>query len=94
MADATEATVYVSIATSFNGFDKNPATNGVNNNAIASNQLAQAQQLGWNEIKKRHIKDYQKYFKRVELKINNKEISKNVRILILDNFMEASMFLY
>ncbi len=75
LADATEATVYVSMATSFNGFDKNPATNGVNNNALASNQLAQAQQLGWSEIKKRHIKDYQKYFKRVELKINNKELA-------------------
>ena len=75
LSDATEATVYVSMATSFNGFDKNPATNGVNNSAIASNQLAQAQQLGWNEIKKKHIKDYQKYFKRVELKINNKELA-------------------
>jgi alpha-L-fucosidase 2 len=75
LADATEATVYVSMATSFNGFDKNPATNGVNNNALATTQLAQAQQLGWSEIKKRHIKDYQKYFKRVELKINNKELT-------------------
>ena len=62
LSDATEATVYVSMATSFNGFDKNPATNGVNNSAIASNQLAQAQKLGWNEIKNKHIKDYQKYF--------------------------------
>ena len=75
LADATEATVYVSMATSFNGFDKNPATNGVNNSALATTQLAQAQQLGWSEIKKRHIKDYQKYFKRVELKINNKELA-------------------
>ena len=75
LADATEATVYVSMATSFNGFDKNPATNGVNNNAIATTQLAQAQQTGWSEIKKKHIKDYQKYFKRVELKIINKELT-------------------
>jgi len=74
LTDATEATIYVSMATSFNGFDKNPATNGLNNVAIASTQLSQAQQKGWNEIKKRHVADYQKFFKRVELKIANKEL--------------------
>jgi alpha-L-fucosidase 2 len=74
LADASEATIYVSMATSFNGFDKNPATNGLNNVAIASTQLSQAQQKGWNEIKKRHVADYQKFFKRVELKIANKEL--------------------
>lgn len=75
LADATEATIYVSMATSFNGFDKNPATNGVNNVAISTTQLNQAQQKGWPEIKKRHIADYQKFFKRVELKIANKELA-------------------
>ena len=75
LADATEATIYVSMATSFNGFDKNPATNGVNNVAISTTQLNQAQQKGWTEIKKRHVTDYQKFFKRVELKIANKELA-------------------
>lgn len=75
LADATEATIYVSMATSFNGFDKNPATNGVNNLAISTTQLNQALQKGWTEIKKRHVADYQKYFKRVELKIANKELA-------------------
>ena len=75
LADATEATIYVSMATSFNGFDKNSATNGVNNVAISSTQLNQAQQKGWAEIKKRHVADYQKFFKRVELKIANKELA-------------------
>lgn len=75
LADATEATIYVSIATSFNGFDKNPATNGVNNVAISTTQLNQAQQKGWTDIKKRHVADYQKFFKRVELKIANKELA-------------------
>ena len=75
LADATEATIYVSMATSFNGFDKNPATNGVNNVALSTTQLNQAQQKGWTEIKKRHVADYQKFFKRVELKIANKELA-------------------
>ena len=75
LADATEATIYVSIATSFNGFDKNPATNGVNNVVLSTTQLNQALQKGWTEIKKRHVADYQKFFKRVELKIANKELA-------------------
>lgn len=75
LADATEATIYVSMATSFNGFDKNPATNGVNNVVLSTTQLNQALQKGWTEIKKRHVADYQKFFKRVELKIANKELA-------------------
>ena len=73
LADATEATVYVSMATSFNGFDKDPASKGVNNVAIASSQLNNAKQVGWTEIKKRHIKDYQSFFNRVELKLGGKD---------------------
>ena len=73
LADATEATVYVSMATSFNGFDKDPASKGLNNVAIASSQLNNAKQVGWTEIKKRHIKDYQSFFNRVELKLGGKD---------------------
>ena len=52
LSDATEATIYVSMATSFNGFDKDPATKGVNNVAIAETQLVNANKIGWTEIKK------------------------------------------
>lgn len=73
LGGATEATIYVSMATSFNGFDKNPATNGLNHLALSTKQMNAAMELGWEEIKKRHLLDYQKYFKRVALKIDNKE---------------------
>lgn len=74
LSDATEATVYVSMATSFNGFDKDPATKGLNNVANAATQLSNAKQLGWTEIKKRHLKDYQSFFNRVELKLGGKDL--------------------
>lgn len=73
LADATEATIYVSMATSFNGFDKDPATKGLDNVAIAATQLNAAYQKGWTEIKKQHVKDYQKFFNRVQLKLANKD---------------------
>ncbi len=74
LAGATEATIYISMATSFNGFDKDPATKGLNNIAIAEAQLNHAKQTGWGEIKKQHVKDYQTYFKRVELKLGDKDL--------------------
>jgi len=74
LAGATEATIYVSMATSFNGFDKDPATKGLNNIAIAETQMNHAKQAGWAEIKKQHVKDYQNYFKRVELKLAEKDL--------------------
>ncbi len=73
LSAATDATIYVSMATSFNGFDKDPAKNGLNNVSIANTQLTNAVQLGWNEIKKHHVKDYQTYFNRVQLKLANKD---------------------
>ena len=74
LTGATEATIYISMATSFNGFDKDPATKGLNNIAIAETQMNHAKQTGWAEIKKQHVKDYQNYFKRVELKLSDKDL--------------------
>jgi alpha-L-fucosidase 2 len=67
--DATEATVYISIATSFNGFDKNPATEGLNNKELAFRNLASGVQKGFDELKKGHVADYQAYFNRVNLSL-------------------------
>jgi alpha-L-fucosidase 2 len=73
LTDGTEATIYISMATSFNGFDKDPAIKGLDNIAIAATQINLAYQKGWNEIKKAHIKDYQSFFNRVQLKLANKD---------------------
>ena len=74
LVGATEATIYISMATSFNGFDKDPASKGLNNVAIAETQLNQAKETGWANIKRQHVKDYQTYFKRVELKLADKDL--------------------
>ena len=67
--NATEAIIYISIATSFNGFDKNPATEGVNNEALAAEQLDKAFKKSYISIKQAHIKDYQTFFSRVQLNL-------------------------
>lgn len=40
--DANAVELYVSLATSFNGFDKDPAKEGLDNQKIASRQMEQA----------------------------------------------------
>ncbi len=67
LENGTEATVLVSLATSFNGFDKNPITQGLNDDAIAEKQLQDASKILVSDLRKKHIQDYQKYFKRVKL---------------------------
>jgi alpha-L-fucosidase 2 len=66
---ATEAKLYLSIATSFNGFDKDPAKEGLDNKAIAKKQLTLAYKKGFDKIKESHLSDYQNLFDRVELNL-------------------------
>ncbi len=63
----TEAVVFISIATSFNGFDKNPFTEGLDNDAIAGIQLDKAFTKKFQKIKVSHLQDYQGFFNRVSL---------------------------
>lgn len=67
VVNADEATLFVSIATSFNGFDKYPAKNGLDNQAIAKKQLADASVKSFQQVKEKHLKDYQSFFNRVKL---------------------------
>jgi alpha-L-fucosidase 2 len=65
--NGTEAIVYISIATSFNGFDKNPATDGLNDELTANEQLNAAFKKTFKQLKTAHLKDYQAFFNRVQL---------------------------
>lgn len=69
VSGATEATVYISIATSFNGFDKNPVTEGLNAELLAVNQLKSASAKSFDKLKKSHIADFHTYFNRVSLNL-------------------------
>ncbi|MGD0757021.1 MAG: glycoside hydrolase family 95 protein [Bacteroidales bacterium] len=66
---ASEALIYVSIATSFNGFDKDPAAQGVNDEDLATGQLEKAFSKSFQELKSSHLADYQKYFNRISLEL-------------------------
>ncbi len=71
--NATEAVLYISIATSFNGFDKNPATEGRDDAALAATNMRNAFKKHSDELKKRHVDDYQTYFNRVSLRLGSSD---------------------
>ena len=69
----TEAIVYVSVATSFNGFDKNPATEGKDNKAIADAQLTNATAKSFEQLKSEHLEDYQQFFNRLKIDLGKSD---------------------
>jgi len=73
LAGASEAILFVSTATSFNGYDKDPAKEGLNEQALALEQLTRAFPISYNELKDAHLDDYQQFFNRVSLNLGGSE---------------------
>lgn len=67
--EASELTVYISIGTSFNGYNKMPVSEGLDCNKICSDNLNNALAFSYDELKKRHIDDYKALFDRVSIKL-------------------------
>lgn len=73
--NATEVLLFLSAATSFNGFDKCPDKDGKDENKIAASYLDKAVSTLFSELKNNHLADYHKYFNRVSLDL--KDSAKN-----------------
>ncbi|WP_455168620.1 glycosyl hydrolase family 95 catalytic domain-containing protein, partial [Aegicerativicinus sediminis] len=67
LTNVSEAIIYVSMETSFNGFDKNPVTEGKDHHKIGLRNLDNAFNQTFDELKSRHTEDYQILFNRVQL---------------------------
>ena len=70
---ADEAIIYVSVATSFNSFDRNPATEGLNHVAIAAEQMDAALAQDYIELKSAHLKDYCSFYNRFSINLGRAE---------------------
>ncbi|GAA4912401.1 glycoside hydrolase family 95 protein [Mucilaginibacter defluvii] len=69
--DANEVVFLLSAATSFNGFDKCPDTNGKDEQKISMGYLNKAALKSYESLLNAHIADYQKYFNRVKLNLGS-----------------------
>ncbi len=67
--NATEATIYLAAATSFNGFDKCPDSEGKDENKLATEALNNAAVKSWPMLLARHYADFHRYFNRVSFKL-------------------------
>ncbi|MEO8110955.1 MAG: glycoside hydrolase family 95 protein [Ginsengibacter sp.] len=75
--NATEVLLFLSMATSFNGYDKCPDSDGKDENKIATDYLDRSVRKSYNDLLKNHLTDYHKYFNRVSLRLNQPEKTKN-----------------
>jgi alpha-L-fucosidase 2 len=66
---ATEVILYVSAATSFNGFDKCPDSDGKDENRIAKAYVDAAIKKTYAQLLQAHTKDHKKYFDRVDVSL-------------------------
>ena len=74
--NADEVELILCAATSFNGFDKNPVTEGKDYKTICQTQMASIKDIGYKELKSKHITDYSELYGRVSLNLGESVASK------------------
>ncbi len=68
---ATEVTLVLFAATSYNGFLKSPSRDGVDPEKIANEIWSPARKWSFEQLRARHVEDYKKLFDRVSLKLGD-----------------------
>lgn len=66
---ASEVVVLLSAATSFNGYDKYPDSEGRDEKTLAERRLQAASTRSYKSLKSRHVADYRTYFDRFSLSL-------------------------
>ncbi len=74
---ANEVIILLSAATSYQGIDKEPGTEGKDASAETSRSMNEALKKGYQTIVERHLHDYQSLFNRVELSLGKYNASKD-----------------
>jgi len=69
VSNADEVVIYLSEATSFNGFNKSPGLEGKDPSIEAKANLQHAVQQSFQSLRAKHIADYQSLFNRVKLNL-------------------------
>ncbi|OXB07064.1 alpha-L-fucosidase [Flavobacterium pectinovorum] len=75
--NASEVLLFVSAATSFNGFDKCPDSQGKDEHKLAESPIKKVVAKKYDSLLKEHIADFQHFFNRVSLQLNQKETNKS-----------------
>lgn len=89
VSQADEAILKIAAATSFNGLDKDPQTQGKDEQLLVDTYLNNAKGKSYTAMRKEHIKDYQYYFDRVTFRLeetgNSEDLDIKERLLAYRN---------
>jgi alpha-L-fucosidase 2 len=84
ISNADEVVILLSMATSYNGFDKSPSSEGLDPAALNKQILSKLSSVSYDELKENHTADYAKLFNRVDFNlesaVNNNDKPTNVRL--------------
>ncbi|MBC7913462.1 MAG: glycoside hydrolase family 95 protein, partial [Pyrinomonadaceae bacterium] len=78
IANADTAVLMFSTVTSFNGFDKDPATQGINYEPIVQKYMTVATSKSYQKLLDNHLKDYRSLFRRLWVDVNGDKPNKQV----------------
>ncbi|HSC39590.1 MAG TPA: glycoside hydrolase family 95 protein, partial [Chitinophagaceae bacterium] len=67
--NASDVVIFISAATSFNGFDKCPDSQGKDEHQLAAQYLEAASKKSWPALLNSHLADFHTYFNRVSFKL-------------------------
>ena len=71
---ASSVTIKLAAATSYNGYDKNPTTEGKDEKKAALSTLEIIKEDSFETLNKRHLADYQPLFSRVDLQLGDTDL--------------------
>jgi alpha-L-fucosidase 2 len=71
ISNASEAVILATAATSFNGYDKCPDSEGLDEKALVSGYLQKALKHSYQDLWQRHEEDYHHFFNRVSFKLGD-----------------------
>ena len=86
---ASEVLLLVATTTSFNGYDKCPDSNGIDENKLAETIVKEASRKNYQRLLQAHIADYQRYFNRFSLQLMDSTASNSNLKLPSDQRLEA-----
>ena len=88
---ATDATVYIVNETSFNGFDKHPVSQGAAYLEKASNDIWHTENIDYDEARRQHVADYQRFYNRVKLQLGKSSTYDGSTDALLKNYSEGNV---
>ncbi len=78
--NGTDVLVFFTAATSFNGFNKCPDSQGKDEHQLVAQYLHAAVKKGWTLLLNNHLTDYHRYFNRVNFQLANPADNKNAAL--------------